>query len=181
MMQRTTIGLAGSRKSGRTDPSRPIIAAVALIGILAAGGLLVPGARAEGPAPKATADTTKTAPDSTASAHRVIATYFHTSYRCASCMKIEAYTTEAIMAGFANELKDGRLVWRVVNVEEKGNEHFVEEYKLFTKSVILVDEVDGKQRAWKNLPKVWELLGDKERFVRYIRSETSAYLMPEKP
>ena len=108
--------------------------------------------------------------------HRVIAYYFHTTYRCASCRSIEAYSREAIESAFADELKDGRLVWKVVNVEVKGNEHFVKDYQLFTKSVVLVDEVKGKQARWKNLDKVWELLGDKEEFQSYVTAETRAYL-----
>lgn len=180
MMPRTATRTGRRREGRRPADFHLLLAVMAFLGILGMGGALPSIALAE-PVPVAPADSSEAAPDSTALAHRVIATYFHTSYRCASCMKIEAYTTEAITAGFTNELKEGRLVWRVVNVEEKGNEHFVEEYKLFTKSVILVDEVDGKQRAWKNLPKIWELLGDKERFLRYIRSETSAYLTPQRP
>ena len=69
---------------------------------------------------------------------------------------------------------------RVVNVEEKGNEHFVKDYQLFTKSVVLIDERNARPVAWKNLPKVWELLNDKDRFVSYIQRETRAYLAPER-
>jgi hypothetical protein len=107
---------------------------------------------------------------------RVLAYYFHTTKRCVSCRKIEAYTTEAITTGFAGELKDGRLVFQAVNVDEKENERFVKQYQLFTKTVVLVDERSGKQVAWKSLPKVWELLNDKEAFQRYVQAETRAYL-----
>jgi hypothetical protein len=169
---------SGSRKGNR--PNGPFPQKFAILTLLlflaATGAALAWSAPAEVPAPKAPADSTAAAPDTTALPHRVIAYYFHTSYRCVSCRKIEAYATEAIAAGFPNELKDGRLVWRVVNIEEKGNEHFVNDYKIFTKSVILVDEWNGQQRSWKNLPKIWELLGDKDRFLRYVRSETSVYL-----
>ncbi len=143
---------------------------------LAAGGWVLPGsAQADPPASKAHPDTTAAAADSTV-AHRVRAYYFHTTWRCDSCRKIEAYTSEAITTGFAAELEDGRLVFQAVNIEEEANEHFIDDYKLFTKSVVLVDEHSGKQVAWKNLPKVWELLGDKGAFIRYIQGETRAYL-----
>jgi hypothetical protein len=108
--------------------------------------------------------------------HRVVAYYFHTNYRCSSCRAIEANALEAIESAFADRLKDGRLVWKVVNVETKGNEHFVKEYGLFTKSVILVNEVRGKRTAWKNLPKVWELLNDKPAFLKYVQREVGDYL-----
>jgi hypothetical protein len=108
--------------------------------------------------------------------HRVIAYYFHTTYRCASCRAIEAYSHEAIEAAFADEIKDGRILWKVVNVEVKGNEHFVKDYSLYTKSLVLVNEVRGKPAEWKNLEKVWQLLQDKDKFLRYVEDETRAYL-----
>ena len=114
--------------------------------------------------------------DTSTAPHRVVATYFHTSYRCASCRKLEAYSQEAIEKGFPAELTDGRLVWRVVNLDDTGNRHFVDEYKLFTKSVILSDLHAGKETRWKNLPRIWELLGDQEAFLRYVREETKTYL-----
>jgi len=108
--------------------------------------------------------------------HRVIAYYFHTTSRCASCRSIEAYSREAIESAFADELKDGRLVWKVVNVEVKGNEHFVKDYGLYTKSLVLVNENRGKRTQWKNLEKVWQLLQDKDKFLRYVQDETRSYL-----
>ena len=109
-------------------------------------------------------------------AHRVIAYYFHTTSRCASCRAIEAYSREALESAFAAELGDGRLVWKVVNIEVKGNEHFVKDYALYTKSIILVNEVRGKPAQWKNLEKVWQLLQDKDKFLRYVQDEARAYL-----
>ena len=131
----------------------------------------------EAPAGSPTPTGSITPADSTTASHRIIAYYFHTTQRCVSCRKLEAFTTEAIQTGFPEELKDGRLVFRAVNVEEKGNEHFVKEYQIYTKSVVLVDERSGKQVAWKNLPKIWELLVDRTKFMRYVQAETRGYLM----
>jgi len=108
--------------------------------------------------------------------HRVIAYYFHTTSRCASCRAIEAYSREAIESAFADEIKDGRLLWKVVNIEVQGNEHFVKDYSLYTKSLVLVNEVRGKPAEWKNLEKVWQLLLDKPKFLRYVQDETRGYL-----
>jgi hypothetical protein len=108
--------------------------------------------------------------------HRVIAYYFHTTYRCVSCRAIEAYSHEAIESAFADQIKDGRILWKVVNVEVKGNEHFVKDYGLYTKSLVLVNEVRGKPAAWKNLEKVWQLLQDKPKFLRYVQDETRSFL-----
>jgi thiol-disulfide isomerase/thioredoxin len=107
---------------------------------------------------------------------RIVVTYFHTTQRCASCKKIEAYTTEAVQKAFAAEIEKGRVIWRLVNTDEKENKHFVKDYQLYTKSVVVSEEINGKQERWKNLPKIWELLGDKPAFLFYVREETEAYL-----
>jgi len=133
------------------------------------------GVAAQNQQPAAGAST----PAATASkpqANKIIAYYFHTTYRCATCRRIEAYSKEAIDLGFARELADGKLEFRLVNVEQPENQHFAQDYKLFTKSLVLVRMKDGKQVEWTNLSRVWELTGEHEAFLRYIQQEIRAYL-----
>jgi len=111
--------------------------------------------------------------------HKVIVYYFHGTARCATCRTIELYTTEAIEGGFPEALKDGRLELRVVNADLPENEHYVQDFQLVTKSVVIVDERDGKQARWKNLQSVWELVQDKASFLGYIQGQTQAYLEAE--
>jgi hypothetical protein len=68
------------------------------------------------------------------------------------------------------------LIWRVVNYEEPGNEHYADTYELATQSLIIVSTHDGSETDWKNLGKVWELLGDKDAFLNYVHDEISSYL-----
>ena len=107
---------------------------------------------------------------------KVVAYYFHTTFRCPSCRKIEKYTEGSIKDYFGKELKSGRLEYNVVNVEKKGNEHFVDDYQLYTKSVVLSLVKDGKEVKHKNLNKVWEYLGNKDTFYAYIKDEMKAFL-----
>jgi hypothetical protein len=157
-------------------PRGRVLVFLALLGVLTVGGVLLWNVDVDALPQEAPAGPAPAVVDTTAPSHRVIAYYFHTTYRCPSCRTIEAYAKEAIETGFVDDLENDRLVWRVVNVEETGNEHFVNEYELFTKSVVLVAERSGKQVAWKNLSKVWELLGDKDEFIRYIQTETLIFL-----
>ncbi|MBI5058597.1 hypothetical protein HZB60_02310 [candidate division KSB1 bacterium] len=113
---------------------------------------------------------------SDSTAMTTIAYYFYTTQRCASCFKIETYSHEAIAQNFAADLKSGRLVWKMVNIDEPANEHFVEDYKLYTKALILVDYAAGTQLRWKNCQKVWELLNDKVEFQSYVKREVAAFL-----
>ncbi len=107
---------------------------------------------------------------------RVVASYFHTTFRCPSCHKIEQYTEAALKDSFGEELESGSLVYRVMNVEDKGNEHFVQDYQLYTKSVVLSLVKDGKEIRFKNLERVWQLLGSKDGFYGYIEEETQSFL-----
>ncbi len=125
--------------------------------------------------PDANASAQKTAtpqPDT----HKVIAYYFHTNTRCSLCTKIEQYSHEAIENGFPYELKNGTLELRVVNYEQPENRHFIQEYKLVSKSLILVNLVNGKQTKWTNLKLVWQLAGNKNAFLNYVRREVRGYL-----
>jgi hypothetical protein len=127
----------------------------------------------------ADADPTQAAPDEEAMPvlpHQVIAYYFHGEARCPTCIKIETYSHDAVQKGFADALKDGRLRWRMVNFDEKPNNHFVEDYQLTSASVVLVDLRDGREVAWKNLPEVWDLTHDKALFTQYVQKEVNSYL-----
>lgn len=110
---------------------------------------------------------------------RVVAYYFHTTRRCASCKKIEAYSSEAIETGFKSELKNGQLEFYSINTDESGNRHYIDDYDLYTKSLIITKMTGDKETQWKNLTEVWQLLGDKEKFYKYVRGEIQAYLGSE--
>jgi len=111
-----------------------------------------------------------------AAQHKVIAYYFHTNTRCSTCIKIEQYSHEAIEQGFPNELKNGALEMRVVNYEQPENRHYIQDYKLVSKSLVLVNMVNGKQTKWTNLKMVWQLTGHKDAFLNYVRKEVRGYL-----
>ena len=167
--------------------SKPIIRILLSVFVVASGILLVkhmqetsqPGAVSEGSAAMAASASLQIAegnPAETKKPPKVIAYYFHTAFRCITCRRIEAYSSEAIEQAFGNALKDGKLEWRVVNVDEHANRHFIRDYQLFTKSLILVKLKDGKQAEWKNLRRVWELVQRKEAFLRYVQDEVRSYL-----
>ncbi len=106
----------------------------------------------------------------------VIAYYFHGTFRCPTCHKLEQYSKEAIEANFKNELTSGKMVFKTVNVDEKANEHFVNDYQLYTKSLVISLVRGGKEEKFKNLTKIWEYVGNKQRFYDYVWDEIAAFL-----
>lgn len=107
---------------------------------------------------------------------KVIAYYFHGSFRCYTCTNMEKYSKEAIEANFKDDLASGSLEFKAVNVEEQGNEHFVNDYKLYTKSLILSQVKDGKEVKSKNLDKIWELARNKQKFTDYVAGEIKEFM-----
>jgi len=107
---------------------------------------------------------------------KVVVYYFHGNTRCITCKKIESFARSAIDSGFAAEQKTGRIEFRAVNVEESSNEHFVQDYQLVTRSVVLSRIRNDKQDTWKNLDQVWTLVRDPDAFNRYVVDETKQLL-----
>ncbi|MFH1665235.1 MAG: nitrophenyl compound nitroreductase subunit ArsF family protein [Candidatus Omnitrophota bacterium] len=107
---------------------------------------------------------------------RLIVYYFHGNVRCANCHKIENYTEGTVENYFKEQLRSGKIVYKMINIEEKGNAHFIKDYELYTKSVVLSLVKDGKEAKYKNLTKVWEYLGNKTAFEDYERKEIKAFL-----
>ena len=107
---------------------------------------------------------------------QTIVSYFHGDQRCATCLKLEAYSHEAIEQAFADSLAAGTLVWRMVNYDQDENKHYIDDYRLYTKALILSRVVDGKEVAWKNLDQIWTLVGDEAKFVDYVQKETAAFM-----
>jgi len=123
-------------------------------------------------------DTNKITKDKTpqVDTRKIIVYYFHRTVRCPTCIKLEKYSAEAVRAGFADRIKKGRLEWRIVNIEDTGNEHFENDYKLYSQSLVLVELQNGKQKRWKNLEKIWEFVGTKEVYFHYVQDEVKNFL-----
>lgn len=99
--------------------------------------------------------------------------YFHTNVRCYTCNKMERYTKEAV----AERFKDNKnVVFKSVNTDEPTNKHFLKDYSLYTKSVVLTDT----QGNWKNLDKIWSLVKNEADFKAYIASGVNDFIKDKK-
>jgi thiol-disulfide isomerase/thioredoxin len=107
---------------------------------------------------------------------RVVAYYFHGTSRCTSCLTIEKYFHDAIQKYFANELKSGKLEFHAINAELPANQHYIRDYQLTTRSVVLALYRDGRQVRWANLQDVWLLLNNQERFYQYVKDNVASFL-----
>jgi hypothetical protein len=99
--------------------------------------------------------------------------YFHGTSRCRTCLTIESYAEEAVRTAFVTELENGQIQWRPVNVDEPGSRHFIQDYNLFTRSLVLVDASNPKR--FKNLGEIWQLVLDKAAFLKYVQREVRMF------
>jgi len=102
----------------------------------------------------------------------IIAYYFHGDVRCPTCRKLEEYSREAVQAKEPGQ----KVEFRAVNVDQKENEHFMTDYKLYTKSLVLSRMRDGKEVRSKNLTKIWEYVRDRKKFLGYVSSELDDFM-----
>lgn len=107
---------------------------------------------------------------------KIVVYYFHTTARCLSCHKIEQYTKEALEKFFFDDMTVGKIELQIINTEEPQNKHFIQDYQLYTKSVVLSKVVNGKEVKFKNLEMVWKSLKNKNKFYEYIKNETNSFI-----
>jgi small redox-active disulfide protein 2 len=83
--------------------------------------------------------------------------YFYGNHRCATCNRMEELTKKAI--------KDKGVSYKAVNLDEPANEHFVKDFQLDSRVVVI-----QREGTYKKMDKVWDLVGDEEAFIAYIQS-----------
>jgi len=122
--------------------------------------------------PEATRATTQVAnlPGVSLSGDGTVVTYFTTNVRCASCRKIEELTRQTVQNRFPGAMASGSLVFRIINTDEPENRHFVDDYQLVSKSVIIAKRRNGEEVEWKNLQDIWLKLSAPDEFETYIRT-----------
>jgi hypothetical protein len=110
---------------------------------------------------------------------KLIVYYFHGNMRCSTCHKLEDYAKEALDMYFADDLAAGKIQWKPTNVDTPSNEHFVKDYSLVTKSVVVSRVLDGREVGWKNLDQIWMKVRDKNSYLEYIRDSIIKFLEDE--
>lgn len=110
--------------------------------------------------------------------HQVVVTYFISGARCESCQKIEALCRETVAQDFAAESASHHVVFRVIDTGDPANAHYISDYQLTSKIVILSHRVASKETEWMAMEKVWDLLEDPAAFHAYLASPIRKYLTP---
>ena len=76
--------------------------------------------------------------------------YFHGKQRCMTCRSIEKNAKELLDAKFAEQMKQGKVVWRVVDISKRENAKLAEKYEVTWSSLFVVRH-DGSKETAENL------------------------------
>lgn len=91
------------------------------------------------------ADREKTADAPTTETDRVEVIYFHGKQRCATCKAIENCTKEVVNSMFANELQNGALVIRTIDISTPEGEQLADKYEVAWSSLFVNRWENGKE------------------------------------
>ena len=93
--------------------------------------------------------------------------YFHRTVRCSDCLLIEQLSAETLRKTFSQELADGRLEWRSVNLDQPENTHFVFDYDLSANELVVVRGA-GEQAVFSKMPEAWKLVCQPAKFCSIL-------------
>lgn len=108
----------------------------------------------------------------------VVVYFFHTAERCVSCNRMEAFTKRALDRHFGDEVREGRLSFRDINMDDSANRDLAERYGAFTSSIVLVRIRNGKEEQTKLLEDAWSLAGfagSEEEFLGMMKTEVTRF------
>ncbi|HOU68867.1 MAG TPA: nitrophenyl compound nitroreductase subunit ArsF family protein [Paludibacteraceae bacterium] len=77
---------------------------------------------------------------------RIEVIYFYGKQRCPTCLAIEKNTKELLQTSFANELKDGSVVFRQIDISLDENEQIADKYEVSWSSLFFVEYKNGKEQ-----------------------------------
>jgi hypothetical protein len=81
--------------------------------------------------------------------------YFHTSQRCVTCLCFEERVTSVIEHDFDNEIKSGKLVYKIINVMDEDNAQIVAKYNAYGSQLFINKIVDNKDNI-DDIIEIWD-------------------------
>jgi len=115
-------------------------------------------------------------PDNEQQKPTVIVYYFHRTFRCPTCLAIEANAAHTIDDNFWQQLSEGNLKWIPFNLDDSGGEKLGKQFDVSGSTLVVAKMQNGKVIKYKKLDKVWQLIGNNKAFSEYVKSEIKEYL-----
>ncbi|HAW52939.1 MAG TPA: hypothetical protein DCX54_11525 [Flavobacteriales bacterium] len=101
---------------------------------------------------------------------------FHSTHRCATCIAIESNTRYTLDTFFNKELKEGKITFRIINVDKKENEKIAESYGAYGTALFLNVIRDGKETRIGLTNFAFLKGNDREAFSNELKSKVESEL-----
>jgi hypothetical protein len=152
---------------------RRMATTVVALGILSFCTFLIPKAILAADA--SAKDNASTKADAGPPADRIVVMYFHRTQRCPTCRRMGSYSEEAVVKGFAQEIKDRTVEFHFIDFQNEANAALTKGYNVSGPTLIVAQIIGNKVKQYKNLNEIWAKNGDKDAFLKYVRDNVTAY------
>jgi len=101
---------------------------------------------------------------------------FHSTHRCMTCNAIEANTKYTLNTYFSKELKQDKITFQVINVDEKENEKIAEKFEASGTALILNVIKNGKETQINLTDFAFMKGNDQEAFSKELKTKIDTEL-----
>jgi hypothetical protein len=101
---------------------------------------------------------------------------FHSTRRCMTCNAIEANTKYTLNKYFSKELKEDKITFQVINVDEKENEYIAEKFEASGTSLFLNVIKNGKETQINLTDFAFMKGNDQEAFSKELKTKIDTEL-----
>jgi len=101
--------------------------------------------------------------------------YFHPGFRCVSCNNIEKYAREVAENDFKEQMEEGKLEYKFLEIEDEKNRSIVDELDVGGSSLYLVVS-GGGERTHREIKDVWLYWDKSDDAKQIIKDDLSRYL-----
>jgi hypothetical protein len=100
---------------------------------------------------------------------------FHRTQRCAFCSDMEEHTKETLDTYFSHALQEGKIAFRLLNMELPKYQALRKKYSLFTSTLVLIELNQGRESRRKIVTDAWHLTDKRHEFIEMLRSELADF------
>ena len=109
------------------------------------------------------------------SADKIEVYYFHRTQRCYSCNILSQYVKETIEQKFSEEIKNGKIDFREINVDLSENKDVARKFQA-SGSSLFINTIRNEKDDISQDTNVWRLLGNKSQFQNYLTNKINSLL-----
>jgi predicted small lipoprotein YifL len=119
--------------------------------------------------------TTKPAEAKLEAADKLEVVYFHRTARCYSCNTLGGYVESLINSRYSKQVNDGKLDFKVLNVELPENNEIAKKYKA-SGSSLFINRIINEEDNIEQDTNVWRYIGNEGSFNNYLGEKIDSYL-----